>query len=123
MIARLYTGLLKSVLFQITLIKGYDGDKTKLGNAEKFYLLLSDLPGYKTRIEGMVLKDEFRVTMETLVPNVETIIRASRSLMENESLKVFLRFVLQTGNFLNAVGILKRIKLDGQPQIIYGHPI
>ncbi|KAL5011361.1 hypothetical protein ScPMuIL_009912 [Solemya velum] len=89
---------------EITLIKGYDGDKTKQGNAEKFYLLLSDLPGYKTRIDGMVLKDEFSVTMETLVPNVETIIGASNSLMENESLKVFLRFVLETGNFLNAGG-------------------
>ena len=38
------------------MIRGYEGDKEKLGNAEKFYLLLSDLPAYKTRIEGMLLK-------------------------------------------------------------------
>jgi hypothetical protein len=38
------------------MIHAYEGDKSKLGNAEKFYLLLSQLPGYKIRVEGMLLK-------------------------------------------------------------------
>ena len=38
------------------MITAYEGDKEKLGNAEKFYLLLSRLPAYQIRIEGMLLK-------------------------------------------------------------------
>ncbi|XP_071086778.1 inverted formin-2-like isoform X2 [Haliotis cracherodii] len=89
---------------EIATIKAYDGDKTKLGNAEKFYLLLSDLSGYKVRVEGMLLKDEFRTIMETLVPNVKVIIDAGKMVMDNESLKAFLRYVLHTGNFMNSGG-------------------
>ena len=44
------------VVVQVDMIMAYEGDKEKLGNAEKFYLLLSRLPAYKIRIEGMLLK-------------------------------------------------------------------
>ena len=52
-----------------------------------------------------MLKDDVRVTMETLYPNIQTYNRACTHLLENDSLKVFLRYVLHTGNFLNAVSI------------------
>ncbi|KAJ8298510.1 hypothetical protein KUTeg_025041, partial [Tegillarca granosa] len=87
---------------EIALIKGFDGDKEMLGNAEKFYLCLSGVSAFALRIEGMVLKDDFRSTIETLRPNLQTYIRTCSQLMENESMKVFLRYVLHTGNFLNA---------------------
>lgn len=89
---------------EIALIKGFDGDKEMLGNAEKFYLCLSGVSAFALRIEGMVLKDDFRSTIETLRPNLQTYIRTCSQLMENESMKVFLRYVLHTGNFLNAGG-------------------
>ena len=41
---------------QIDQIRCYEGDKDKLGNAEKFYLLLSQVPAFRLRIEGMLLK-------------------------------------------------------------------
>lgn len=49
-------GLIVLILLQVDMIQAYNGDKDKLGNAEKFYLLLSQLPGYKMRVEGMLLK-------------------------------------------------------------------
>ena len=85
------------------MVKGYDGNREKLGNAERFYLLLSEVTGFKVRIEGMLLKDDLRVTMETLQPNVSLFINACKNLIENDSLKSFLRYVLHTGNFMNAV--------------------
>ncbi|XP_041357353.1 inverted formin-2-like isoform X2 [Gigantopelta aegis] len=89
---------------EIAMVKAYDGDKEKLGNAEKFYLLLSTLTGFKVRIEGMLLKDDLRVTMESLQPNVTLFMKACSILTETDSLKSFLRFVLHTGNFMNAGG-------------------
>lgn len=88
---------------QISSIKEYTGDKQKLGNAEKFYLVLSGLEAFKLRIDGLVLKDEFRLTCDSLRPGIQTYIRACEHPLHNESFKVFLRFVLHTGNFLNMV--------------------
>ena len=90
-------------MFQIATVKDYDGDKSKLGNAEKFFLTLSGLAAFKLRIDGLVLKDDFKLSCDSLRPNIETYIRACEHPLDNESFKVFLRFVLHTGNFLNAV--------------------
>lgn len=89
---------------EVEMIQNYDGDREKLGNAEKFYLQLSQLPGYKMRVEGMLLKEDFRVAIDSLKPNVDVIIKASEQLMDSETLKVFFRYVLHTGNFINAGG-------------------
>ena len=53
----------------------------------------------------MLLKEDFRVNMDALRPNVEIIIVAGQKLMDNESLKSFLRYVLHAGNFINSVSI------------------
>ncbi|XP_064607784.1 inverted formin-2-like isoform X2 [Liolophura sinensis] len=89
---------------EIEMINNYEGDKERLGSAEKFFYHLSKLNGYRMRVDGMVLKDEFRSTMDVLKPDVQTVIKACEQLMESASLKEFLRFVLHTGNFLNAGG-------------------
>lgn len=89
---------------EIMMIKNYEGDRSKLGNAEKFYQLLSELPGYEIRIDGMLLKDDFRVAMDSLKPNVEVMITACNKLLNSSSLKGFLRYVLHAGNFINAGG-------------------
>ncbi|KAL4230753.1 hypothetical protein ACF0H5_011128 [Mactra antiquata] len=83
-------------------ILAYDGDKSLLGNAEKFYLELHGLDGYKLRIDALVLKLDFETFIENTKPLIEKYMKTSRALMENDSLKVFLRFVLHTGNFINA---------------------
>ncbi|CAG2197982.1 Inverted formin-2 [Mytilus edulis] len=88
----------------IATVKDYDGDKSKLGNAEKFFLTLSGLAAFKLRIDGLVLKDDFKLSCDSLRPNIETYIRACEHPLDNESFKVFLRYVLHTGNFLNAGG-------------------
>ena len=62
---------------QVETLKAFDGDRSKLGNAEKFLELLIALPAYKIRIEGMLLKAEFQVRCHTFgdevyVSNVAT---------------------------------------------------
>lgn len=102
-------------------MKGFEGDKEKLGNAEKFFSVLIQLPAFKIRIDGLVLKDEFRLTMDSLLPNITAFVSACQHLLENESFKVFLRYVLHAGNFMNAVSIiivLKKTKKNYEMWII-----
>ncbi|XP_045204866.2 inverted formin-2-like [Mercenaria mercenaria] len=96
-------GLVKLLPLQdeIDMIQGYEGEVDKLGNAEKFFLQLIKLSDFKLRIEMMLLKGDFNSQLGAIRPNVQVLTSVCRKLMDNESLKVFLRFVLHAGNFLN----------------------
>lgn len=89
---------------EVAILKDFDGDKEKLGNAEKFYVQLIQLQAYDTRINGLVLKGEFKQDVSAIRPNIESVVNACQHLLHNESFKMFLRYVLETGNFMNAGG-------------------
>ena len=63
----------------------------------KLFLLL------QLRIEGMLLKVEFKVNCDDLRAELGTLISVCTAVLESESLKQFLRYVLHTGNFINSV--------------------
>lgn len=86
---------------EIESIQGYDGDVDKLGNAEKFFHALIQLKSYKIRIETMLLKADFNSQLGAVRPNIQVYNSVCRKLIDNKSLKSFLRFVLHAGNFIN----------------------
>ncbi|KAH3872566.1 hypothetical protein DPMN_035784 [Dreissena polymorpha] len=79
----------------------YTGEKDQLGYAEQFYLELHALDGYRIRIDAMVLRLDFEVFLDQMKPLIAMFMKTCESLMKNDSLKVFLRYVLHTGNFIN----------------------
>lgn len=85
------------------MLQGYEGDVDKLGSAEKFFHGLIQLTDFKLRIEMMLLRGDFNSQIGAIRPNVQVLSTVCRKLMDNESLKVFLRFALHAGNFLNKV--------------------
>ncbi|CAL1291890.1 unnamed protein product [Larinioides sclopetarius] len=89
---------------EVDLLKNFDGDKTKLGSAEKFLLQLIEVPSYKLRVESMLLKEEFLANQEFLENSIETIRCAAQELEECRKLHEVLYRVLVAGNFLNAGG-------------------
>ncbi|XP_054270873.1 inverted formin-2 isoform X2 [Macrosteles quadrilineatus] len=99
-------GLLKILpeLDELEMLRNFDGDKSKLGNAEKFLLQLIEVPNYKLRIESMLLKEEFAANMSYLEPSINAMIVAGEDLMTNKPLQEVLYMVLVAGNFLNAGG-------------------
>lgn len=99
-------GLLKILpeLDELEMLRNFDGDKSKLGNAEKFLLQLIEVPNYKLRIESMLLKEEFAANMSYLEPSINAMIVAGEDLMRNESLREVLYMVVVAGNFLNSGG-------------------
>ncbi|XP_053400636.1 inverted formin-2-like [Mercenaria mercenaria] len=86
---------------EIEKIQGYEGEFNRLGQAEKFYYQLIQLPDFKLRIEMMLLIAVFRSQISTIRPDIQVLTSVCRSFMENESFKMFLRFVLHVGNFIN----------------------
>ncbi|XP_056636252.1 formin-like protein [Diorhabda sublineata] len=99
-------GLLKVLpeVDELDMLKSFNGDFNKLGNAEKFLIQLTNLPNYKLRIESMLLKEEFASNMGYLEPSINSMIIAAQDLMTNKPLKEVLYMILIAGNFLNAGG-------------------
>nr|CAD7397987.1 unnamed protein product [Timema cristinae] len=99
-------GLLKILpeLDELEMLRTFNGDRSKLGNAEKFLLQLIQVPNYKLRIESMLLKEEFAANMGYLEPSINAMIMAGEDLMTNKHLQEVLYMVLVAGNFLNSGG-------------------
>ncbi|XP_070498012.1 formin-F isoform X1 [Chironomus tepperi] len=99
-------GLLKILpeFDELEILKNFEGDKERLGNAEKFLLQLIHVPNYKLRIECMLLKEEFTANLSYLEPNINSMLYAGEDLMTNKALQEVLYMVVVAGNFLNAGG-------------------
>ncbi|XP_053952499.1 formin-J [Anastrepha ludens] len=99
-------GLLKILpeVDELDMLKTFNGDKSRLGNAEKFLLQLLEVPNYKLRIESMLLKEEFAANISYLDPCINAMIYAGGDLMNNEMLQEVLYMVVIAGNFLNSGG-------------------
>ncbi|KAL3278659.1 hypothetical protein HHI36_016196 [Cryptolaemus montrouzieri] len=99
-------GLLKILpeLDEFDMLRTFDGNFHKLGNAEKFLIQLIKLSNYKLRIESMLLKEEFASNMSYLQPSINSMKLAAQDLMTNKPLQEVLYMILVAGNFLNAGG-------------------
>merc|ERR1719347_993406 len=89
---------------EIEMLKSWDGDMKKLGNAERFLLQLIDVKNYRLRVEGMLLKAEFEAQMSFLEPSIEAMLSMGEELIASQKLQNLLYMVLVAGNFLNSGG-------------------
>merc|ERR1712106_1080796 len=89
---------------EIEMLKSWEGDTKKLGNAERFILQLISVKNYRLRVEIMLLKAEFESNMSFLEPSIEAMLTAGEELMNNPKLQNLLYMVLVAGNFLNSGG-------------------
>ena len=89
---------------QVEQVQAFADQADKLGTAEQFFLQLSAVPSYETRVECMLLQCELREKFTTLLPDIEAIVASGRAVDESQALALFFRYSLHTGNFINAVG-------------------
>ncbi|OXB64082.1 UNVERIFIED_CONTAM: hypothetical protein H355_004205, partial [Colinus virginianus] len=85
-------------------LKAFDGDVSKLSQADSFMYLLIQVPNYALRIEAMVLEREFSPSCASLQDDMKIIRQATEELMTCEELHSILHLVLQAGNIMNAGG-------------------
>jgi len=89
---------------EIEMLRSWEGDTKKLGNAEKFILHLISVKNYRLRVECLLLKAEFEANMGFLEPSIEAMLTAGEELMSNPKLQNLLYLMLVAGNFLNSGG-------------------
>ncbi|KFD64862.1 hypothetical protein M514_01679 [Trichuris suis] len=86
---------------EVETLNAFTGDRGKLGDAERFFLHLLEIPNYRLRVEAMLLKTEFASIVEAIKPSVDVMIKAAKELMKNNALPELLYIVLLVGNYLN----------------------
>uniref|UniRef100_A0A8C5JDD0 Inverted formin, FH2 and WH2 domain containing n=1 Tax=Junco hyemalis TaxID=40217 RepID=A0A8C5JDD0_JUNHY len=86
---------------EIENLKAFKEEKSKLANADQFYLLLLQIPSYQLRIECMLICEETTVVLDMIQPKAEAIHRACEDLLTSHRLPVFCQLILKVGNFLN----------------------
>ncbi|XP_010083928.1 PREDICTED: inverted formin-2-like, partial [Pterocles gutturalis] len=86
---------------EIENLKAFKEDKSKLANADQFYLLLLQIPSYQLRIECMLICEETTVVLDMIQPKAEAIRRACEDLLNSHRLPLFCQLILKVGNFLN----------------------
>ncbi|XP_040268407.1 inverted formin-2 isoform X2 [Bufo bufo] len=82
-------------------LKAFQEDKSKLSNADQFYLLLLGVSNYQLRIECMLACEDCNLMLETLRPKAEVVGKACDDILASHRLPVFCQLVLKVGNFLN----------------------
>jgi len=88
---------------EIELLKVYQGDIDKLGEAEKFLFKLIHVRNYKLRIESLILKEEFSGLMTYFNKTYESFFKAAKVVYNSVNLADILVLICRTGNFINEV--------------------
>ena len=88
---------------EIDLLKMYQGDIHKLGEAERFLFQLIQVENYMLRIESLLLKEEFGAQMVYFNKYFENIFKVSELIFNSSSLANIMLHICRTGNFINDV--------------------
>ncbi len=84
------------------LLQDYQGDKSKLGKAELFYLAMLQLPRFSAKARGFHVRTEFDTQIATLSGEIGSLRDAAREISQGQELRAVVEAVLTIGNFLNA---------------------
>ncbi|XP_053330980.1 inverted formin-2 isoform X2 [Spea bombifrons] len=82
-------------------LKAFQEDKSKLSNADRFYLCLLGVPRYQLRIECMLNCEEASLLLDMLRPKAQVVRAACEDIVASQRLPIFCQLVLKVGNFLN----------------------
>ncbi|XP_028620300.1 inverted formin-2 isoform X2 [Grammomys surdaster] len=86
---------------EIENLRAFTEERTKLANADQFYVLLLDIPCYQLRVECMMLCEGTAIVLDMVRPKAQLVLTACESLLTSQRLPVFCQLILKIGNFLN----------------------
>lgn len=86
---------------EVSMIREFNGDLEKLGNAERFYWELIKVPHYLVRLQGMIQMEEVKPAVDELKPQISMILKVSDQILSSESIREFFAYILTVGNFIN----------------------
>jgi len=83
------------------MIDGYEGDKTELGNAEKYFMAISKIPLVELRVNSLEYKSTFDANSKDILQSVNVLVAAIKILKNDKRFQQLLEVVLALGNYLN----------------------
>ena len=86
---------------EVSTIKGYDGDRSLLGNAEKFIDEIHKVKGFLNRIKGMRFSKVNDELFADLEPKVGELLVTFEEIGKDTRVKDVLEYALAVGNYLN----------------------
>ncbi|OQR96906.1 formin-homology 2 domain-containing protein [Thraustotheca clavata] len=105
---------------EIELIKGYDSDVSVLGETEKLFLALIDIPRLNQRLQSLTTSFTFPQRYDDIKVKLKVLEKAHASLTGSDALVQILRVILAVGNYLNGGtcrGGIYGFKLDILPKL------
>lgn len=100
---------------EIELLKGYTGDKEKLGKCEQFFMELMQIPRAESKLRVFSFKMQFRTQVSDLRNNLNIVNSAAEEIRSSAKFKKVMQTILSLGNALNqgtARGSAIGFKLD-----------
>ncbi|TMS17627.1 FH2 domain-containing protein 1 [Larimichthys crocea] len=85
-------------------LRRFSGERSWLGQADLFILLLVEVPSFRLRLDVMILQQEFDPAVTSLCVAARCLREAARELLSCPELHSILRLVLKAGNYMNAGG-------------------
>ncbi|KII69514.1 Inverted formin-2 [Thelohanellus kitauei] len=91
---------LPSIIDETKIVKSIDFS-TCANPAERFILLLMEIPHYRLLIRSMIFMEEFESTYSTIIEPVFKVMKACDTVINSTALVVLMKSILLCGNFLN----------------------
>ncbi|XP_042588511.1 FH2 domain containing 3 [Cyprinus carpio] len=85
-------------------LMSFNGDLSQLNEADRFMVMLVQVPGYKVRIKSLLLREEFFPFIEEVKHSIAVMTTAANELLACDDLHSIIRLVLKAGNYMNAGG-------------------
>jgi len=86
----------------VSLIDSYDGDKTELANAEKYFMAISRIPMLCLRVSSLTYKTSFETKSKDLKKSLSNLLQAINLITSDKRFHKLLEIILALGNYLNA---------------------
>ncbi|KAL1217559.1 Formin-like protein 13 [Cardamine amara subsp. amara] len=105
---------------EMELLKGYNGDKDKLGKCELFFLEMMKVPRVETKLRVFSFKLQFCSQISELRNSLSVVNSAAEQVKNSEKFKRIMQTILSLGNALNqgtARGAAVGFKLDSLPKL------
>lgn len=97
--------ILKSIVptqDEVGVVSSYSGDIKQLDDPDRFFLEVYHIPFVAERLEAWHFMIKFNTDISETRPDVETLVLATRELIESKKFTELLALILAVGNFLNA---------------------
>jgi hypothetical protein len=86
---------------EMELLKGYNGEKEKLGKCEQFFLELMQVPRTESKLRVFSFKMQFRSQVSDLRSNLNVVNSAAEQIRNSVKFKRVMQTILSLGNALN----------------------